>query len=227
MSEKKWDAEKTLVAALVAGDETIFAALVDDLHGRMLGLARTFTSSPALAEDIVQETWLAVIRGLRNFEGRSSLRTWIFSILVRRARTVVAREARQPDVSMGAGDPDPGSAPEWEPGRGRVGLWENSPVSWGLEDPEATLLREEGLRVVQKAVSGLPDHQRQVVLLRDVEDVNPADICNILGISETNQRVLLHRGRARVRRVLDQFFHEGVEHSFRTGHGQASSPPII
>ena len=214
MSERPWDVEKALVAGLQRGDETAFAALVDDLHGRLLALARTFTPSPTLAQDIVQETWLAVIRGVRGFEERSSIRTWIFSILVRRARTMAAQEARRLDVSIRAEDFGAGSPPEWEPGRGRVGLWEEPPVSWGLEDPEATLRREDALRVVQEALTGLPDTQRQVVLLRDVEGVSPADICNILGVSETNQRVLLHRGRARIRRALDQFFRDGVDRPF-------------
>lgn len=213
MSEKPWDAEKALVVGLQTGDETAFAALVDDLHGRLLALARTFTSSPTLAEEIVQETWLAVIRGVRGFEGRSSIRTWIFSILVRRARTMAAKEARRLDTPIRTEGLGAGSSPEWDHGRGRVGLWEEPPVSWGLEDPEATLRREEACRVVQEALTGLPDNQRQVVLLRDVEGVSSADICNILGVSETNQRVLLHRGRARIRRALDEFFRDGADRS--------------
>jgi RNA polymerase sigma-70 factor (ECF subfamily) len=214
MSEEPRDGEKALVVGLQTGDATAFAALVDELHGRLLALARTFTSSPALAQDIVQETWLAVIRGLRGFEGRSSIRTWIFSILVRRARTMAAQEARRREVSIGVEGFGAGSPPEWRPGLGRVGLWEEPLVSWGLEDPEATLRREEALRVVQGALNELPDQQRQVVLLRDVEGVSPADTCNILGVSETNQRVLLHRGRARIRRALDQFLREGLDRSF-------------
>lgn len=214
MSEEPRDTEKGLVAGLQAGDATAFAALVDDLHGRLLALARTFTSSPTLAQDIVQETWLAVIRGIRGFEGRSSIRTWTFSILVRRARTMAAREARRREVPIGTDGFEAGSPPEWSPGRGRVGLWEEPLVSWGLEDPEATLRREDALRVVQAALTGLPDQQRQVVLLRDVEGVSPADVCNILGVSETNQRVLLHRGRARIRRALDQSLREGLDRPF-------------
>ena len=218
MSERPWDAEKSLVAGLQTGDEAVFADLVDDLHGRLLALARTFTSSPVLAEDIVQETWLAVIRGVRGFEGRSSIRTWIYGILVRRARTMAARETRQRDVSIRAEGLGPDSPPEWKPGLGRVGLWEEPPASWGLEDPEAALRREEALRVVQGALAGLPDNQRQVVLLRDIEGVGSADTCNILGVSETNERVLLHRGRARVRRALDQFFRDGVDRPRRKIH---------
>jgi len=223
LAKNLWDAEKEIVAALQAGDETAFAALVDDLHGRLLALARTFTSSPSLAEDIVQETWLAVIRGVRGFEERSSLRTWIFSILVRRAKTLAAREARRGEVANPPGDAETDSEQEWEPGLGRQGLWNGPLPSWGLENPEEVLQREEGLRALENAVADLPDPQRRVVLLRDVEDVSPADICNILGISETNQRVLLHRGRARIRRALDQFFRGGGERSYRAMDGATST----
>jgi RNA polymerase sigma-70 factor (ECF subfamily) len=196
-----------LLARLRAGDETAFAALVDDLHGPLLGLARTFTSSPALAEDIVQETWLAVIRGLDRFEGRSSLRTWTYSILVRRARTMAVRDARQ----GAGGDPAPPGGEEWRPGLGRVGLWEENenPRPWTLEDPASIYQSAETLEVVAAALESLPEAQRQVVHLCDVEGVAPHDVCNILGLSRTNQRVLLHRGRAAVRRALDRYLRNG------------------
>jgi RNA polymerase sigma-70 factor (ECF subfamily) len=197
-----------LLARLRSGDEAAFGALVDGLHARLVALASTFTSSPALAEDIVQETWLAVIRGLRGFEGRSSLRTWIFSILVRRARTIAAREARRATAPIESRNGD--GPVEWEPGRGRIGLWEETPVPWALEDPAAIHQSREALEVVRAALAELPVAQRQVVLLRDVEDVSAADACNILDLSETNQRVLLHRGRARIRRALDRYLRDGV-----------------
>jgi RNA polymerase sigma-70 factor, ECF subfamily len=210
--------EEELVASLRAGDQAAFAGLVDGLHGRLVSLARTFTSSPTLAEDIVQETWLAVIRGLHAFEGRSTLRTWIFNILVRRARTLASREARRAEVPMATEGSGPGASPlEWEPGRGRQGLWEDTPASWGLQDPEAVLRMRETLEVVERAVAELPVTQRRVVLLRDIEDIPSADVCNILHISETNQRVLLHRGRARIRRALDQHV--------RGDTGRAPAPP--
>jgi len=202
--------EEKLLLRLRSGDEAAFAALVDQLHGRLLAFAGTFTSSRALAEDIVQETWLAVIRGLRGFEGRSSLRTWVYSILVRRARSLASREARrfqveQPSVASSNG----GDTNEWSPGQGRYGLWENAPVPWGLEDPASLLEAREALDVLERALGDLPPRQRQVVLLRDVEDVSPAELCNILELTETNQRVLLHRGRARIRKALDEFIREG------------------
>ena len=202
--------DDALLARLRSGDEAAFGDLVDGLHGRLVALASTFTSSPALAEDIVQETWLGVIRGLRGFEGRSSLRTWIFSILVRRARTIAAREARRAAPPPPAGNGNGDGAVEWEPGRGRAGLWVETPVPWALEDPAAILQSREALEVVRAALDGLPATQRQVVLLRDVEGVPAADACNILDLSETNQRVLLHRGRARIRRALDRYLRDGA-----------------
>ena len=202
--------EEALVARLRSGDELAFASLVDSLHTRLLALAKTFTSSPSLAEDIVQETWLAVIRGLHGFEDRSTLRTWIFSILVRRAKTAAAREARWVKVPIPLEDFRSGEGSfEWEPGRGRRGLWDERPVPWGLEDPATVFQMRETLEVVENAVARLPEMQRQVVILRDIEDMRPSDVCNILAISETNLRVLLHRGRARVRRALDQYLRDG------------------
>ena len=205
-------AEESLIARLRSGDEQAFATLVDSLHSGLLALAKTFTSSPSLAQDIVQETWLAVIRGLRGFEYRSTLRTWIFSILVRRAKTLAVREARWVKGSIPQENPERDNPLfEWEPGRGRLGLWDERPVPWGLEDPASVFQMRETLEVVENAVARLPEMQRQVVFLRDVEDVSSADVCNILNISETNQRVLLHRGRARVRRALDRYLRDGTE----------------
>jgi len=206
MLDDRAQGEDPLLDRLRAGDAAAFAVLVDRLHGRLLALAATFAASPALREDIVQETWLAVIRGLRGFEGRSSLRTWIFSILVRRARTMAAREARRGEVPIEPADAASDNLEtEWEPGFGRRGLWEERPVPWGLGDPAATFLTGEALEVVQRAFDALPQAQRQAVYLRDVEGVGAAETCNILEISETNQRVLLHRGRARIRRALDRY----------------------
>lgn len=199
-------AEEALVRSLREGDESAFAKLVDALHGRLIAVARTFTASPALAEDIVQETWMAVIRGLHGFEGRSSLNTWILSILVRRARSMAAKDARRRGLPLEPEDPETnGGSGEWEPGGGKRGLWQARPAPWGLEDPAAIFQTREAYLVIAAALEALPSNQRRVVLLRDVEDLDPAEICNMLEISETNQRVLLHRGRARVRRALDAY----------------------
>jgi RNA polymerase sigma-70 factor (ECF subfamily) len=208
LQERALTMDEQLVPRLRAGDETAFAELVDRLHGRLLGLARTFTSSPGLAEDMVQETWLAVIRGLPGFEGRSALTTWIFAILVRRARTMAAREAKRGRLEAGANGAAPDAA-EWEPGAGRRGLWESTPVPWALEDPAALYQSGEALEVVRTAFATLPEGQRQVVFLRDVQDMPSREVCNILDLSETNVRVLLHRGRARIRRALDRYLREG------------------
>jgi RNA polymerase sigma-70 factor, ECF subfamily len=208
MRDRSAGAEAALLAGLRSGDETAFAALVDDLHGALLAFAGTFTSSPGLAEDIVQETWLAVIRGLDGFEARSSIRTWIFSILVRRARTMATRDARQ---SSGPADANhPSADEEWNPGQGRRGLWVQTPVPWAFEDPAAIYQSQEALEVLQTALDRLPESQRRVVLLRDVEGLPATDVCNILDLSETNQRVLLHRGRAQLRRALDQYMKDGT-----------------
>jgi len=210
--------EEKLLVQLRSGDEAAFSTLFDELNSRLYRLARTFTFSSALAEDIVQETWLAVIRGLRGFEGRSSVRTWIFSILVRRARTMSAREKRRGGVVVHSGLPEDGSGVEWEPGGGRVGLWEESPKPWHLDDPASVLQSRELIEVLERALESLPELQRQVVLLRDVEDVPSKEVCNVLDISETNQRVLLHRGRARVRKALDRFL--------RDESGTLAPPPL-
>jgi len=214
MPERRANAEGTLLAGLRSGDETAFAALVDDLHGGLLAFARTFTSSPALAEDIVQETWLAVIRGLHAFEERSSIKTWVFSILVRRARTMAARDARQ------SGPHTNGSTEvEWEPGQGRRGLWEQSPVPWALEDPAMIHQSQEAFEVLQSTLDAMPETQRQVVLLRDVEGLPAIDVCNVLDLSETNQRVVLHRGRARLRKALDRYMQDGSRPPSPAGRG--------
>lgn len=208
------ESEAALLTRLRAGDETAFVALVTGLNCRLQALASTFTSSATLAEDIVQETWLAVIRGLDRFEGRSALRTWIFSILARRARTIAVRESRRTGGVPGNGNPsDPD---EWDLGRGRAGLWDGNLEPWTLDDPGAIYQSVEALEIVRAALESLPEAQRRVVLLRDVEDVPPRDISNILEITETNMRVLLHRGRARVRHALDQYVRDGSRSSSYT-----------
>ncbi len=196
-------AEHDLLERLRRGDEAAFDQLVDSLHGPLLAFARTFTRSPTLAEDIVQETWIGIIKGLDAFEGRSALRTWAFGILVRRARTLTAREARR-EQSMSVVE---GS--EWEPGRGRKGLWDKAPEPWTGLDPGAIHEGSEVLEIVRAALDALPGAQRQAVLLRDVEGMPAEEICNILQVSETNLRVLLHRGRARIRRALDAYARDG------------------
>jgi RNA polymerase sigma-70 factor (ECF subfamily) len=207
--------DRELAERLRHGDETAFRQLVAEYGGRLSRLARAFSRNDSVIEEAVQETWLAVIRGIHGFEGRSSLRAWIFGILVNQARRLAVREHRYLHMAGGSdpgagSDPDPVPGDEPEPGMGRNGMWEDPPVPWGLENPESALLSRETLGVVEQAIAALPETQGQVVLLRDVEGVGAAEVCNILGISDTNQRVLLHRGRARVRRALDRYLTQGV-----------------
>jgi RNA polymerase sigma-70 factor, ECF subfamily len=169
----------------------------------LLRLARTFVSSDALAQEVVQETWVAVLEGLGRFRGESSLKTWLFSILVNRARSRAKAEGRSLPFSA-LGDEERGGVEEsafnW------TGHWrpEAQPSPWPQQTGEDQLLLKESLAVVAEALDRLPPGQRAVVLLRDVEGVSSEEACNVLDLTETNQRVLLHRGRTAVRRALDE-----------------------
>jgi RNA polymerase sigma-70 factor (ECF subfamily) len=169
----------------------------------LLRLARTFVSSDALAQEVVQETWVAVLEGLGRFRGESSLKTWLFSILVNRARSRAKAEGRSLPFSA-LGDEERGGVEEsafsW------TGSWrrEARPSPWPEQTAEDQLLLKESLAVVAEALDRLPPGQRAVVLLRDVEGVSSEEACNVLDLTETNQRVLLHRGRTAVRRALDE-----------------------
>lgn len=204
--------DQEMVTRLRAGDEAAFREIVAAYNGRLSRLARSFSRSDAVIEEAVQETWMAVIKGIHRFEGRAPLQSWLFGILVNQARRLAVREHRQAQVAAGpsavaasAGE----ETEEREPGMASSGMWAQAPVPWGLEDPEAAMLSQETLRVVEQAIAALPESQRQVVLLRDVEGIEAEMVCNILGCSDTNQRVLLHRGRARLRRALDLYMSEG------------------
>jgi len=200
--------EFALVTRLRAGDEEAFAVLVSRYHGSLLRFAMSFVSERSAAEEVVQETWLGVIRGLSSFEGRSSLKTWIFRILANRAKTRGKREARSiPFSSL----KDPQSESDYEPAVDPSrftsrGSWADPPQLWTNAAPEELLQGQETMDLIQRAIEELPPNQRAVVTLHDVEGVEPEEICNILEISETNQRVLLHRGRSRLRRALEQHF---------------------
>lgn len=190
-------ADRELVERLTAGDQRAFSALVKKYHQQMLRVVSAFVPSRAVAEEVVQETWLAILKGLPTFEGRSSLKTWMFTILTNRAKTRGVREGRTvPFSSLGDGDDDPAVEPERFDDRGH---WTRPPTA----SPEDLLERREALTALQAAVDDLPPNQRAVVTLRDVQGWSSEEVCNLLDISETNQRVLLHRGRSRVRRVLE------------------------
>ena len=183
-----------LVARLRAGDESAFVTLVDRYHGSLLRLASTFVPNRAVAEEVVQDTWLGVVRGIERFEGRSSVKTWLFRILVNRARTTGARERRE----------TPTAEPAVPPSRFKAdGHWA-APVTPWAEEVENRLVAGNALRNVASYFAELPEAQRQVVVMRDVEGLPAADVCTALGISEGNQRVLLHRGRSRLRGLLER-----------------------
>ena len=199
-----------LVEALRAGDETAFMMLVERFQPAMLRIARMYVSTQAVAEEVVQEAWVGVLKGLEGFEGRSSLRTWIFRILVNTAKTRGQREARSvPFSSIWAADPEVETSvdpdrflPQGHPGS--PGNWSEPPVGWGSA-PEERLLSKETLAEVARAIEALPPNQREVIRMRDILGWPSSDVCNALDISETNQRVLLHRARAKVRRALEGY----------------------
>jgi len=198
-----------LVAALRDADETAFMRLVERLQPQMLRIARMYVSTAAVAEEVVQEAWVGVLKGLDGFEGRSSLRTWIFRILVNTAKTRGQREARSIPFSS-LWSPETAGEPSVDPdrfvpeGAERAGHWADAPASWD-SIPEDRLLSRETLGIVREAIEQLPANQAQVIRMRDVLGWSSAEVCNALDISETNQRVLLHRARAKVRRALENY----------------------
>ncbi|MDZ4718852.1 MAG: sigma-70 family RNA polymerase sigma factor [Roseiflexaceae bacterium] len=206
--------EQRLVEALRNGDEDAFTSLVMQYQNSMLRIAHYYVGSSAAAEDVVQETWLGVLRGLDNFAGRSSLRTWIFRILTNRAKTRGIRDGRTiPFASLQFQDDEasepivnadrfwPADHPQW------ANVWVSYPRSWG-QFPEDRALAAELQAVIQHSIEMLPPNQRAVISLRDIEGISSEEVCNVLEISESNQRVLLHRARAKVRRAVEQYQNE-------------------
>jgi RNA polymerase sigma-70 factor (ECF subfamily) len=199
--------DEQLVAALRAGDEAAFATVVRDWHSGLLRVARIFTPSRAVAEEVVQETWLRVLGALDRFEGRSSLRTWVFRILVNTAKTRAQREGRSIPFSALQ---DASRVPEAavEPERFLPDDDPHHPGGWASpprELPEDRLIATETRGVIAQAIEALPANQRAVISLRDVEGWSSDEVCNALDLSEVNQRVLLHRARSRVRRALESY----------------------
>lgn len=196
--------EADVVAALRAGDEATFLALVNRHHGAMLRLASAYVRSQASAEEVVQEAWLGVLRGLRRFEGRSSLKSWIFQIVVNCAKTRGARDGRSvPLSSLVNEELDDGTsvpADRFVDDHERwAGHWAQPPSPW----PDARIESGELLDLVKEAMQELPAAQRSVMTLRDVDGLEAGEVCELLGISEGNQRVLLHRARSRVRGLVE------------------------
>ena len=196
--------EREQLAALRAGDERAFAALVDEHGAAMLQVARLYVRDRAAAEEAVQEAWLGVLKGIERFEGRATLRTWLLRIVANVARTKGVRETRSVPFSA-LGDDGP-SVPEERfrgPENRWAGHWASPPEEWAR--PEQELLSAETRTQVAAAIDALPESQRQVISLRDVDGWSADEVCNVLGLSETNQRVLLHRARTRVRAALDGY----------------------
>jgi RNA polymerase sigma-70 factor (ECF subfamily) len=203
-----------LVAALRAGDDIAFTWLIDSYHTALVRLATVYVQSYQEAEEVAQETWLGVYRGIMRFEGRSSLKTWIFRILINQAR----RRGRQggrtiPFSSVWSEEAEPAEPavdPDrfYPPGNEHAGRWSLSPRDWG-QNPEKRLLATETREVIVRAIATLPPNQREVITLRDVEGWSAEEACHVLEITDGNQRVLLHRARSRVRQTLETYLQGG------------------
>ena len=196
-----------LIDALRAGDERAFTDLVDRHSPAMLSVARRYVATREVAEDVVQDTWLALLKGIDGFEGRSTLRTWLFRVLVNIAKTRGVREKRT--TPFGASlDMDTPTVPadRFQTGADPwPGHWVRFPQVW-VDTPERNLLAAETLALVRAALERLPEQQRLVVAMRDVEGYDSTEVCELLELSMANQRVLLHRGRARIREALVGYF---------------------
>lgn len=202
-----------LIDQLRSGNEAAFEELIERYATAMLRLAMVYVRARAVAEEVVQETWLAVLEGLGRFEGRSSLKTWMFRILTNCAKTRAQREGRSiPFSSLPNTDTDL-AGPAVDPDRffpadhQWSGHWASFPSNWE-EMPEDRMLSREARACIHRAIEDLPPNQREIITLRDIEGWTSEETCTFLGISEVNQRVLLHRARSKVRRVLEKYFEE-------------------
>jgi RNA polymerase sigma-70 factor, ECF subfamily len=201
------DEDAQLIEGLRAGDEAAFAALLQKYGAGMLRVAQMFAPSRAVAEEVVQEAWVGVLKGIDRFEGRSSLKTWLFRIVSNIAKTRGVREARSVPFSALADDQDDAAvAQERFLGDGErfPGHWAVPPSSWAGV-PEARLLSAETMDVIRRELGRLPPTQRAVLELRDIEGLSAEEVCNALDLTETNGRVLLHRARAKVRAALEEY----------------------
>lgn len=202
-------AENERVAAIRNGDATAFRQLVEELHAPLVRMARLYVPA-ALAEEVVQETWIAVIGAIDGFEGRASLRSWTYRIMLNKVRTLARREARVVPFAS-AQSPRLGGAPAVDPARLDSselgpGYWPAAPSSW--DRPDREVLRAELSEVLRRCIDQLPAAQREVVVLRDVEGWTGDEVCDALGLTSVNQRVLLHRGRTRLRSSLEDYLDE-------------------
>jgi RNA polymerase sigma-70 factor (ECF subfamily) len=205
------DPDAALVAALRTGDEEAFATLVARYHGTLKRIARMYVATDAAAEDVVAETWLAVVDGLDRFQQRSAFRTWLFQIASNRAKTRGVRERRSvPFASVGpGGEDDEPTIPAdrfQRDGDAAPGAWATPPRPW--EDPERRLASLEARDRLRAAIAALPERQQAVLTLRDVEGLDADEVAELLNVSPGNQRVLLHRARAKVRAALEEYFED-------------------
>jgi RNA polymerase sigma-70 factor (ECF subfamily) len=200
--------ESGLIAALREGDEVIFAQLVDQYTPAMLRVARSYAPTHQIAEEVVQETWIALLKGISRFEGRSSLRTWLFAVVINIAKQRGVRERRDADAQIAAltgGTVDPArfraaDDPMWP------GHWKERQEPAAFPDtPEGSVLADELITFARRELDKLPERQRMVVSLRDLLGFDSSEVCKLLNISLANQRVLLHRGRAAVRQALENY----------------------
>jgi len=186
--------EVELIDRLREGDEGAFRELFDAHHAMLVRLALSYVKSPSVAEEIAQDTWAAVIDALPTFEGRSSLKTWIARIAINRAKTRAQRDGRQVPLD----DEEP---PSTDDRFGSIGQFKRRPTNF--DSPESLLSNREVREAIDRCLERLPEQQRAIVTLRDLEGWSSEEVCNVLGLSESNQRVLLHRGRGRLREALE------------------------
>lgn len=205
--------DAAVVEALRRGDEQAYAALVEELTPALTRLAMAHVSSRAVAEEVVQDTWVGVLNGIDSFQGRSALRTWIFQILLNTARTRGKRDKRVLPFAAfrrraEEGRDEPAVDPDRFQGRRgeRPGAWARPPAEWSA--PEERLAQDDARRTMLETIASLPHRQREVITLRDVQGYSAAEARNALGVSETNQRVLLHRARSKVRAALEELLAE-------------------
>lgn len=203
--------DANIIQGLRDGDERIFVTIFEKYHSSLLRLAMIYTPDMFVAEEVVQETWLAILKGIHRFEGRSALKTWMISILINRAKTVAQREGRYGEMVLSLDEQADGDEPAVPADRFRPDddrqyphHWLTRPQNWG-ELPEDKLLSDETRQIILTTIAGLAPNQREVITLRDIEMLSSEETCNTLGISESNQRVLLHRARSKVRQALEQY----------------------
>ena len=213
MEQGTTTSDDDLVTRLRAGDEAAFRDLITEFDAPLRRVARTYVATDAAADEVVQDVWVGVLRGIDRFEQRSSLKTWIYRILLNIARTRGVRDKRSiPFSSLGKDDPD---GPTFEPERFQnasgphPGHWSAFPARWH-DQPEIRAVGHETITVVREALATLPASQQEVVRLRDIEGWSSVEVCNALELTETNQRVLLHRGRAKLRTALESYFEESM-----------------